>query len=309
MPFGGTGDERSRKAPVSGKWKGIILAGGSGTRLYPLTKAVCKQLLPVYDKPMVYYPLSVLMLAGIRDILIISTPVDLPRFETLFGDGSQLGLRFSYAEQPSPDGLAQAFIIGREFIGDDRVCLVLGDNVFYGQGLQQVLSRSTQIESGGLVFCYRVRDPEKYGVVEFDGEGKALSLEEKPAKPKSSYAVPGIYFYDNTVIEIASGLKPSARGELEITDINNYYLASGKLRVEVLGRGFAWLDMGTHESLIDAGCFIETIEKRQNLKIGCVEEIAYRMGYIDAARMRILAEPLKKTGYGQYLLRVLDDDP
>ena len=290
------------------RWKGIILAGGSGTRLYPLTKAVCKQLLPVYDKPMIYYPLSVLMLAGIRDILIISTPVDLPRFETLFGDGAQLGLRFSYAEQPSPDGLAQAFIIGRDFIGDDRVCLVLGDNVFYGQGLQQALSRSIEIESGGLIFCYRVRDPEKYGVVEFDNAGNVLSLEEKPVKPKSCFAVPGIYFYDNHVVEIAAGLKPSARGELEITDVNEYYRVQGKLRVEVLGRGFAWLDMGTHESLIDAGCFIETIEKRQNLKVACIEEIAYRMGYIEADGMRALAEPLKQTGYGQYLLRVLEDE-
>jgi len=290
------------------RWKGIILAGGSGTRLYPLTKAVCKQLLPVYDKPMIYYPLSVLMLAGIRDILIISTPIDLPRFETLFGDGAQLGLRFSYAEQPSPDGLAQAFIIGREFIGDDSVCLVLGDNVFYGQGLQQTLSRSIKSESGGLVFCYRVRDPENYGVVEFDRAGKVLSLEEKPVRPRSCYAVPGIYFYDNKVVDIASRLRPSARGELEITDVNNHYLMLGELRVEVLGRGFAWLDMGTHESLIDAGCFIETIEKRQNLKIACVEEIAYRMGYIDAARIRTLAGPLKQTGYGQYLLGILEDD-
>ena len=308
MPFGDSGDNRVQNAPASGKWKGIILAGGSGTRLYPLTKAVCKQLLPVYDKPMIYYPLSVLMLAGIRDILIISTPVDLPRFETIFGDGSQLGLRFSYAEQPSPDGLAQAFIIGREFVGDNRVCLILGDNVFYGQGLQQTLSRSTKMESGGLVFCYRVSDPENYGVVEFDESGKVLSLAEKPARPKSNYAVPGIYFYDNEVVEIASGLKPSPRGELEITDVNNEYQARGKLRVEVLGRGFAWLDMGTHESLLDAGCFIETIEKRQNLKIACIEEIAYRMKYIDAAQMRALAEPLKKTGYGQYLLGILKDD-
>jgi glucose-1-phosphate thymidylyltransferase len=308
VPFGDSGDNRAQNAPASGKWKGIILAGGSGTRLYPLTKAVCKQLLPVYDKPMIYYPLSVLMLAGIRDILIISTPVDLPRFETIFGDGSQLGLRFSYAEQPSPDGLAQAFIIGREFIGDNRVCLILGDNVFYGQGLQQTLSRSTKMESGGLVFCYRVSDPENYGVVEFDGSGKVLSLEEKPARPRSNYAVPGIYFYDHEVVEIASRLKPSARGELEITDVNNEYQARGKLRVEVLGRGFAWLDMGTHESLLDAGCFIETIEKRQNLKIACIEEIAYRMKYIDAVQIRTLAEPLKKTGYGQYLLGILEDD-
>ena len=307
VPFGDSGDNRAQNAPVAAKWKGIILAGGSGTRLYPLTKAVCKQLLPVYDKPMIYYPLSVLMLAGIRDILIISTPVDLPRFETIFGDGSQLGLRFSYAEQPSPDGLAQAFIIGREFIGDDRVCLILGDNVFYGQGLQQTLSRSTKMESGGLVFCYRVSDPENYGVVEFDGSGKVLSLEEKPARPRSNYAVPGIYFYDHEVVEIASRLKPSARGELEITDVNNEYQARGKLRVEVLGRGFAWLDMGTHESLLDAGCFIETIEKRQNLKIACIEEIAYRMKYIDSAQMRVLAEPLKKTGYGQYMLGILED--
>ncbi len=308
VPFGDSGDNRAQNAPASGKWKGIILAGGSGTRLYPLTKAVCKQLLPVYDKPMIYYPLSVLMLAGIRDILIISTPVDLPRFETIFGDGSQLGLRFSYAEQPSPDGLAQAFIIGREFIGDDRVCLILGDNVFYGQGLQQTLSRSTKMESGGLVFCYRVSDPENYGVVEFDGAGRVLSLEEKPARPRSNYAVPGIYFYDHEVVEIASRLKPSARGELEITDVNNEYQARGKLRVEVLGRGFAWLDMGTHESLLDAGCFIETIEKRQNLKIACIEEIAYRMKYIDSVQMRVLAEPLKKTGYGQYMLGILEDD-
>jgi glucose-1-phosphate thymidylyltransferase len=308
MPFGDSGDNRAQNAPASGKWKGIILAGGSGTRLYPLTKAVCKQLLPVYDKPMIYYPLSVLMLAGIRDILIISTPVDLPRFETIFGDGSQLGLRFSYAEQPSPDGLAQAFIIGREFIGNNHVCLILGDNVFYGQGLQQTLSRSTKMESGGLVFCYRVSDPENYGVVEFDGSGKVLSLAEKPARPRSNYAVPGIYFYDNEVVGIASKLKPSARGELEITDVNNEYQARGKLRVEVLGRGFAWLDMGTHESLLDAGCFIETIEKRQNLKIACIEEIAYRMKYIDAIQMRVLAEPLKKTGYGQYLLGILEDD-
>ena len=308
IPFGESGDNRPQNASASGKWKGIILAGGSGTRLYPLTKAVCKQLLPVYDKPMIYYPLSILMLAGIRDILIISTPVDLPRFEVMFGDGSQLGVRFSYAEQPSPDGLAQAFIIGREFIGDSRVCLILGDNVFYGQGLQQTLSRSTKMESGGLVFCYRVSDPENYGVVEFDKSGKVLSLEEKPARPKSNYAVPGIYFYDNDVVEIALRLKPSARGELEITDVNNVYQARGKLRVEVLGRGFAWLDMGTHESLIDAGCFIETIEKRQNLKIACIEEIAYRMKYIDAVQMRALAEPLKKTGYGQYLLGILEDD-
>ncbi len=307
-PFDDSEDYRAQNVPASRKWKGIILAGGSGTRLYPLTKAVCKQLLPVYDKPMIYYPLSVLMLAGIRDILIISTPVDLPRFKILFGDGAQLGLRFSYAEQPSPDGLAHAFIIGREFIGNDCVCLVLGDNVFYGQGLQQTLSRSIKIESGGLVFCYRVSDPEKYGVVEFDGAGNVLSLEEKPVRPKSNYAVPGIYFYDNEVVEIASKLKPSARGELEITDINIEYKARGKLRVEVLGRGFAWLDMGTHESLIDAGCFIETIEKRQNLKIACIEEIAYRMKYIDAAQMRALAEPLKQTGYGQYLLRILEDD-
>jgi glucose-1-phosphate thymidylyltransferase len=308
MPSGDSGDSRAQNAPASGKWKGIILAGGSGTRLYPLTKAVCKQLLPVYDKPMIYYPLSVLMLAGIRDILIISTPADLPRFEIIFGDGSQLGMRFSYAEQPSPDGLAQAFIIGREFVGDNHVCLILGDNVFYGQGLQQTLSRSTKMESGGLVFCYRVSDPENYGVVEFDRSGKVLSLEEKPSRPKSNYAVPGIYFYDNEVVEIASKLKPSARGELEITDVNNEYQARGRLRVEVLGRGFAWLDMGTHESLLDAGCFIETIEKRQNLKIACIEEIAYRMKYIDAVQIRALAEPLKKTGYGQYLLGILEDD-
>lgn len=297
------------QARMSGnRWKGIILAGGSGTRLYPLTQVVSKQLLPVYDKPMIYYPLSVLMLAGIRDILIISTPEDLPRFRTLLCDGSQWGLRFSFAEQPKPEGLAQAFLIGKEFIGNDRVCLILGDNIFYGHGFQGVLNRAVQMEEGGVIFGYWVRDPERYGIVEFDGEGKVLSIEEKPTKPKSPYAVPGLYFYDNSVIEIASALKPSARGELEITDVNREYLRQGKLHVELLGRGFAWLDTGTHESLIEASCFIETIEKRQGLKVCCVEEVAYFMKYIDGNQVRCLAEPLKKNSYGQYLLKMIEDD-
>jgi glucose-1-phosphate thymidylyltransferase len=288
-------------------WKGIILAGGSGTRLYPITKVVSKQLLPVYDKPMIYYPLSVLMLAGIRDILIISTPDDLPKFRTLLGDGSQWGVRFSFAEQPRPEGLGQAFIIGREFIGKDRVCLILGDNIFHGHGFQQTLRRAVQLEKGGLIFGYRVRDPQRYGVVEFENGGRVLSIEEKPLKPKSSFAVAGLYFYDNRVIDIASGLTPSDRGELEIADINNAYLRRGELRLELLGRGFAWLDTGTPESLLEACTFIETVERRQGLKVGCIEEVAYRMGYIDAEALRCLAEPLGKNAYGQYLLEILEE--
>ncbi len=288
-------------------WKGIILAGGSGTRLYPITLAVNKQLLSVYDKPMIYYPLSVLMLAGIRVILIISTPGDLPRFEHLFGNGSSLGLRFSYAEQPRPGGLPQAFIIGRDFIGSDHVCLILGDNIFHGSGLPDSLKRAVRMERGGLIFGYRVNDPERYGVVEFDGSGRVIGIEEKPASPKSNYAVPGLYFFDNDAVTIASGLKPSARGELEIVDVMKDYLARAELRVEILGRGFAWLDTGTHESLLEASMFIETIEKRQGLKVACIEEVAYRMGYIDAACLRGLAEPMRKNGYGRYLLQLLSE--
>ncbi|MFZ2446309.1 MAG: glucose-1-phosphate thymidylyltransferase RfbA [Syntrophobacteraceae bacterium] len=287
-------------------WKGIILAGGSGTRLYPITKAISKQLLPVYDKPMIYYPLSVLMLAGIRDVLVISTPQDLPKFKVLLEDGSQWGMRFSYIEQEYPAGLAHAFILGKEFIGNDRVCLILGDNIFYGHGFQSILDRAAQLESGGLVFGYYVKDPERYGVVDFDESGKVLGIEEKPARPKSNYAVPGLYFFDNRASEIASGLKPSARGELEIADLITTYLKWGELRVELLGRGFAWLDTGTHDSLLEASTFVETIEKRQGLKIACVEEIAYRMGYIGREQLRKLAEPLMKNGYGQYVISLLD---
>jgi glucose-1-phosphate thymidylyltransferase len=293
------------KDRVETKWKGIILAGGAGTRLYPITKVVSKQLLPVYDKPMIYYPLSVLMLAGIRDILVITAPEERSRFQALLDDGIQWGLRISYVVQPRPEGLAQAFLLGREFIGADKVCLILGDNIFYGHGFQQILKRATQITSGALIFGYWVRDPERYGVVEFDRSGKVLSIEEKPKAPKSSFAVPGLYFCDEQVVGIASGLKPSARGELEIADVLNHYRSRGKLKVELLGRGFAWLDTGTHDSLLDAGAFVETIEKRQGLKIACVEEIAYRMGYIAEPQMRKLAEPMRKNGYGQYLLQVL----
>ncbi len=285
--------------------KGIILAGGSGTRLHPLTLAVSKQLMPVYDKPMIYYPLSILLMAGIREILIISTPHDTPNFELLLGDGSSLGCRFEYAVQYEPNGLAQAFVIGEKFIGNDKVALVLGDNIFYGRGLQQLLMDSTDPD-GGIVFAYHVKDPERYGVVEFDKDMKALSIEEKPRHPKSDYAVPGLYFYDNTVVEVAKNLKPSPRGEYEITDVNKHYLKAGKLKVGVLSRGTAWLDTGTFSSLNQASQFVEVIQERQNLKIGCIEEIAYNKGFIDAEQLRKIAEPLRKSGYGEYLLHLIN---
>ena len=293
--------------PNNTSTKGIILAGGSGTRLYPITQVISKQLLPIYDKPMIYYPLSILMLAGIRDILIISTPQDLPKFEALFGNGSQIGLNMSYAVQPKPEGLAQAFIIGRDFIADENACLILGDNLFFGHNLPVVLNNAVRMKKGGVIFGYWVKDPERYGVVDFDEDGNVLSIEEKPQKPKSNYALSGLYFFDNDVVEIASNIKPSARGEIEITEVMNAYLRRGDLKLELLGRGYAWLDTGTHESFLEAALFIETIQKRQGLKIACIEEIAWRLGYIDTQQLIRLAEIYLKNEYGQYLMQIVKE--